>query len=93
MKRWDIFRGKRDQFIDYYVGLKNRKNRSKFLVTALVLDRMLRYLAGYYNDMRNEALLIAVQNYKCFQMQFRTKRLLLKRGPTIKHRTTKTLQK
>jgi|LauGreDrversion4_2_1035121.scaffolds.fasta_scaffold488847_2 hypothetical protein len=60
MKRWDIFREKREKFIEYFVGVKNRKNRSKFIVTALVLHKMLKYLANYYNTNRNEALRKAV---------------------------------
>jgi HD superfamily phosphohydrolase YqeK len=80
MKRWDIFKQKREKFIEYYVGLKNRKNRSKFLITAIILQRMLRYLADFYNNIRNEAVMKAVRNFTTFKIQFRLKRLIKLKG-------------
>ncbi len=42
MKRWDIFRERRDKFIEYFIEVKNRRNRSRFIVTLLVLDKMIK---------------------------------------------------
>lgn len=41
-KRWEVFKKKRENFIEYYISVKNRKNRSHFLITLIVLQRMLR---------------------------------------------------
>lgn len=86
MKRWDVFRDKREKFFEYYVGVKNRKNRGKLIVTALVLHKMLKYLSTYYNVNRNEALRKAVQNFKAFQIQHRIKKALSRKGPSVKDR-------
>jgi len=93
MKRWDVFRDKREKFIEYYVGVKNRKNRAKFIVTALVLHKMLKYLSTYYNASRNEALRKAVQNFKAFQIQYRIKKALSRKGPSVKDRVKQRLRR
>ena len=92
MKRWDAFRDKREKFIDYFVGLKNKKNRSKFLVTVTILQKILRYFSKEYNELRNVAVIKAVRNYKMFKIQFRLKRLLKKRGETFEARQLKKVK-
>jgi hypothetical protein len=50
MKRWDVFREKREKFIEYFVYRKNIRNRVNQLITCIILQRMLRYLANRFND-------------------------------------------
>lgn len=49
MVRWEIFREKKERFIEYFIEVKNRKVRSQQLITFIVLQKMLRYLADYFN--------------------------------------------
>jgi hypothetical protein len=78
--------------VEYYIGLKNRKNRTKFMITAIVMQRMLRYLADLYNNVRNEAVMKAVRNFTTIKIQFRLKRLMKLKGQSMKERHLKQIQ-
>ena len=49
MKRWVVFKEKRDKFIEYFVEVKNKQVRNKRFVTFIILQRMLRYLSNQFN--------------------------------------------
>eukprot|EP00347_Sterkiella_histriomuscorum_P002453 403368090 len=80
MKRWELFKQRRDDFYKRFVDLKIRKNRVKTLVTHLMLQKMLRYLAQYYNEYKLEAVMKAVRHFRCFKIQFHMKRFFKKKG-------------
>jgi hypothetical protein len=50
MKRWVVFKEKRDKFIEYFIEVKNRQVRNRRFVTFIVLQRMLRYLGDHFNS-------------------------------------------
>lgn len=93
MKRWDIFREKRDKFIEYFMFKKTERNRVNSLITSILLQRMLRYLANRYNDEKEQVFIEAQRSFKAFRIQFRVKRLFLKRGPLKPDRQIKTIRK
>jgi hypothetical protein len=59
MKRWDVFRDKREKFIEYFIIKKTERNRVNSLITCIILQRMLRYLADRYNDEKEQVFIEA----------------------------------
>ena len=82
MKRWVVFKEKRDKFIEYFVEVKNKQVRNKRFITFIILQRMLRYLSNQFNSVVYEEFQLLQCSFRAFRMQFRLKRLILKRGPT-----------
>ncbi|CDW81431.1 UNKNOWN [Stylonychia lemnae] len=80
MKRWDVFKEKRDAFYQRYVELKVKRNRVKTLLTHIHLQRMLKYLANYYNHTKVEAVMKAVRHFRCFKIQYYLKRFFRRKG-------------
>lgn len=92
MKRWDIFKAKREHFIEYFIAFKNKKNRSRFLITAIILQKMLRYMSDFYNIMRNQETMKWVRKLKVAKIKFRIKLHLHNKGATLYDRNTKIIQ-
>ena len=82
MKRWVVFKEKKNKFIEYFIEVKNKQIRNKRFLTFIVLHRMLKYLADHFNSVVFEEFQMLQRSFRAFRMQFRLKRLLLKRGPT-----------
>ena len=93
MKRWDVFREKREKFIEYFIFKKTERNRVNSLITSIILQRMLKYLADRFNDAKEQVFIEAQRSFKAFRIQFRVKRLFLKRGAQKGDRQIKTIRK
>ena len=68
MKRWDVFREKRERFIEYFVFKKTEKNRARSLITCIILQRMLTYLGIRYNDEKEQVFIDAQRSFKAFRI-------------------------
>jgi hypothetical protein len=68
MKRWDVFRDKREKFIEYFIFKKTERNRANSLITCIILQRMLRYLADRYNDEKEQVFIDAQRSFKAFRI-------------------------
>lgn len=54
-----MFRDKREKFIEYFIFKKTERNRANSLITCILLQRMLRYLADRYNDEKEQVFIEA----------------------------------
>ena len=70
-----MFRDKRDKFFEYFIFKKTERNRANSLITCILLQRMLRYLADRFNDEKERVFIEAQRSFKAFRIQFRVKRL------------------
>lgn len=92
MKRWVVFKEKRDKFIEYFIEIKNRQVRNKRFVTFIILHRMLKYLADHYKSVVFEEFQTLQRSFRAFRMQFRLKRLIAKKGPTREVRSVRSVR-
>ena len=54
-----MFRDKRDKFFEYFIFKKTERNRANSLITCILLQRMLRYLANRFNDEKERVFIEA----------------------------------
>jgi hypothetical protein len=82
-----VFKEKRDKFVEFFIEVKNKQMRNKRFITMIVLQRMLKYLSAHFNSVVYEEFQLLYRSFRAFRLQFRLKRLILKRGPTREARS------
>jgi hypothetical protein len=92
MKRWVVFKEKRDKFVEYFIEFKNKQVRNRRFVTLILLQRMLRYLSTQFNSVVYEEFQNLQRSFRAFRMQFRLKRLILKKGPSREIRNVRSIR-